>query len=87
VDSPSSGEDDLRRELSRVDAELASIPADQFAERSELLRTRSRLADELRSVVAADDETLRRWAERAASKDTSDGAKPYIESRFESGSI
>lgn len=77
----------VRVELARVDAELVSIPSDRFAERSPLLKRRHELSDELRAAVAADPETLARWAERAGSKETGDGSKPYIPSPMESGSM
>ncbi|MGI9645158.1 MAG: hypothetical protein ACR2O6_07605 [Ilumatobacteraceae bacterium] len=77
----------LRRDLAAVDAQLADIPSDRFAERSPLLKQRDQIAADLREVVAADPETLARWADRAGGKDTSDGTKPFIPSHIESGSM
>ncbi|HUW02091.1 MAG TPA: hypothetical protein VMW08_07065 [Acidimicrobiales bacterium] len=75
----------LRRELAQLDARLAAIPSDQFSARSGLLEQRQNTAEQLRTVVGADPETLARWAERAGSKDTSDGSKPFIRTRSEPG--
>ena len=80
-------ERELRKELAQLDAQLAAIPSDEFAARSGLLQQRQNTAEELRSLVDADPETLARWAERAGSKDTSDGSKPIIESRSEPGGM
>jgi len=77
----------VREELVRVDAELASIPTDRFAERSALLRRRGQLVAELRAATPIDAETSARWAERAASKGDRARSTPFIESRIESGSM
>lgn len=82
----SERERQLRAELADLEARLTAIPSDRFAERSPLLKRRDEVAAELREVVTADPETLARWAERAGSKDTSDGSEPFIPSHIESGS-
>ncbi len=87
MDDTADPERTLRRELAELDARLAAIPSDRFAERSPLLKRRAEVADDLRAVVAADPETLARWADRAGSKETGDGSEPFIESRFESGAM
>jgi hypothetical protein len=76
----------LRSELARLDADLASIPRQQFAERAPMLQRRDELAADLRAAVA-DPETLARWAGRAGSRDTGDGTKPFIPSPWESGGV
>ncbi len=86
-DDVESIESGLRRELAQLDSRLAAIPSDQFSARSGLLEQRQNTAEELRAVVGADPETLARWAERAGSKDTSDGSKPIIASSTEPGGM
>ncbi|HAS09150.1 MAG TPA: hypothetical protein DCS55_01310 [Acidimicrobiaceae bacterium] len=85
MDLDETDEGALRRELAMLDANLAAIPTDQFAERSPLLKRRDEVTASLRAAVATDREILERWADRAGRKETGDGSKPYIPSRGEGG--
>lgn len=76
---------ELRSELARLDADLASIPRDQFAVRSPMLKRRDEVAADLQAAVVADPETLARWADRSGRKETGDGSKPLIPSHMEPG--